>query len=95
MTQIFERTVRTRKRVEFVNIDAELHRCIAESGVKDGICIVFVPHTTAAVTINENADPDVQRDIISELDNVLSCRKLLDDIINGVATLNSIKSHSF
>jgi secondary thiamine-phosphate synthase enzyme len=58
-------------RVEFVNIDDELHRCIAESGAKDGICIVFVPHTTAAVTINENADPDVQRDIISELGKVI------------------------
>ena len=42
-----------------------------ESGITDGVCIVFVPHTTAAVTINENADPDVIRDIIKELDKVI------------------------
>ena len=42
-----------------------------ESGVKSGLCIVYVPHTTAAVTINENADPDVQRDIMDQLARVV------------------------
>ncbi len=46
-----------------VNITDEVRRAAAESGVTDGILHVFVPHTTAAVTINENADPDVVRDI--------------------------------
>ena len=63
--------VSTRSRVEFVNIDREVQKIVNESGITDGVCIVFVPHTTAAVTINENADPDVIRDIIKELDKVI------------------------
>jgi secondary thiamine-phosphate synthase enzyme len=55
--------IRTKKRVEMVDITALVENTVRESGVKDGICLVFVPHTTAAVTINENADPDVTRDI--------------------------------
>lgn len=63
--------VSTRSRVEFVNIDREIQKIVDESGVREGICVVFIPHTTAAVTINENADPDVTRDIIKELDKVI------------------------
>jgi secondary thiamine-phosphate synthase enzyme len=55
--------IRTKKRNEMVDITAEVKRAVESSGVKDGICLVFVPHTTAAVTINENADPDVTSDI--------------------------------
>jgi secondary thiamine-phosphate synthase enzyme len=55
--------IRTKKRTEMLDITAEVKRAVEGSGVKDGICLVFVPHTTAAVTINENADPDVTRDI--------------------------------
>jgi len=68
MTQF---NVSTRSRVELVNIDREVQKIVDESGAKDGICVVFVPHTTAGVTINENADPDVKRDIIKELDKVI------------------------
>ena len=71
MIKEFEFNVRTKTRIEFVNIDAQVNRIIAESGVQNGQCFVFVPHTTAAVTINENADPDVQRDIISELNKII------------------------
>lgn len=63
--------VHTRSRMEFLNIDRDVQKVVSESGVKEGVCIVFVPHTTAAVTINENADPDVVRDIIKELDKVI------------------------
>ncbi len=56
--------VRTRTRVEFLDVTSRVRTCIAKSGVKDGLCVVFCPHTTAAVTINENADPDVTADMI-------------------------------
>ena len=58
-----EISLRTGRRVQMLDITKEVERAAAESGVKDGLCTVFVPHTTAAVTINENADPDVVRDI--------------------------------
>jgi len=64
-------SVSTRSRVEFLNIDRQVQKIVTESGVSEGVCIVFVPHTTAAVTINENADPDVVRDIIKELDKAI------------------------
>lgn len=58
-----EYSVKTTSRVEFVNIDREIMEAVKSSGVKEGICVIFVPHTTAAVTINENADPAVRSDI--------------------------------
>ena len=60
-------SVNTTKHTQMVNITDPVRRAVAESGVRDGICTVFVPHTTAAVTINENADPDVVRDFTAEL----------------------------
>lgn len=66
-----EFSVSTRERVQFINIDNEVERIVSESGVDDGFCVVYVPHTTAAVTINENADPDVVRDIIMETSKIV------------------------
>lgn len=66
-----EFSLSTRERVQFVNIDNEVERIVSESGVEDGFCVVYVPHTTAAVTINENADPDVVRDIIMETSKIV------------------------
>jgi len=66
-----EYSVNTSSRTEMVNIDRLVTEAVRESGVSEGTCIVFVPHTTAAVTINENADPDVQRDVIKELNKVI------------------------
>ena len=60
--------VRTSRHTEFVNLDDSLQRIIDESGVSNGFLHVFVPHTTAGVTINENADPDVRRDLEKILD---------------------------
>lgn len=60
-------TVDTSKHTQLVNVTSMVREAVAESGVREGICTVFVPHTTAGVTINENADPDVVRDLISEL----------------------------
>jgi secondary thiamine-phosphate synthase enzyme len=55
--------VKTRSRTEFVNITSDVQKIVKESGVKSGICYVYVPHTTAGVTINEGADPSVVRDM--------------------------------
>ena len=60
-------SVRTSKRTEFVDITSEVSSAVRKSGVKNGVCHIYVPHTTAAVTINENADPSVQADILMEL----------------------------
>ena len=51
-----------------IDITGEVKAILRKKSVNNGICYVFVPHTTAAVTINENADPDVTRDILMELD---------------------------
>ena len=51
-----------------VDITSEVTEAIAESGVNEGLCMVYCPHTTAAITINENSDPDVRTDFISGLD---------------------------
>jgi len=59
--------IRSRGREEVIDLTAEIGRAVTASGVQDGLCLVFVPHTTAAVTINENADPDVKADILMAL----------------------------
>jgi secondary thiamine-phosphate synthase enzyme len=59
--------VRTTARTEFIDITGEVARVVSGSGCKEGVCLVFVPHTTAGVTINENADPTVRTDILKEL----------------------------
>jgi len=63
--------LRTNRRTEMLNITAEVARVVDEMGLQDGVCTVFVPHTTAGVTINENADPDVQRDILREINKIV------------------------
>lgn len=68
MLKIF--TVKTGYTEELVDITGKVTAVVAESGVKDGIACVFTPHTTAAVTINENADPDVKSDIILGLKSI-------------------------
>ena len=64
-------TVRTQSHTQFVNIDRLVQDEITRSGVTEGMCTVFVPHTTAGVTINENADPDVVADMALILDRVV------------------------
>jgi len=59
--------VRSSRRIEFIDITPKVQDMVARSGVKDGVCLLFVPHTTAAVTINENADPSVVADINEKL----------------------------
>ena len=69
MIQTFQ--VKTSKQTEFIDITRSVQEAIKKTGVEDGICIVFIPHTTAGVTINENADPSVSQDILMELNKVI------------------------
>ncbi len=62
--------VRTRSRNELVDITQEVKRIVSNSGVRSGLVTVFVPHTTAAVTINENADPSVVDDLLTGLSDI-------------------------
>jgi secondary thiamine-phosphate synthase enzyme len=64
-------TIRTTARVEMIDITDRVAELVSNGAVKDGICHIFIPHTTAAVTINENADPDVTRDILAALDRIV------------------------
>lgn len=63
MSHLFQYQVRTSRKQEFVNIDHYIEEALAESGVQSGILVVYCPHTTAGITINENADPDVKKDL--------------------------------
>jgi secondary thiamine-phosphate synthase enzyme len=66
-----ELIIRTNLPTEMIDITALVGAAISEEKVESGICVVFTPHTTAAVTINENADPDVQYDIIHALEKTI------------------------
>lgn len=68
---VYKFNVNTGKQCAMIDITAEVQKIVTESGVEDGICMVYIPHTTAAVTINENADPDVVRDMLYELDKIV------------------------
>ncbi len=61
----------TRQRNEMLDITAQVRRIVAESGITDGDAIVFCPHTTAAITINENADPSVQHDMLLTFEELM------------------------
>jgi secondary thiamine-phosphate synthase enzyme len=66
-----EISVKTSSRVELIDITHLVEKVVSESKIKSGLCIIYVPHTTAAVTINENADPSVRKDIIAELNKIV------------------------
>ena len=67
--------VKTSRKSEWLNISSEVQQAVTASGVKEGICVVFVPHTTAGVTTNENADPDVPNDVDYALDQISPDRR--------------------
>jgi len=64
-------TLHTRNKTEFVDITDQIAQVVHSANVSEGLCMVFVPHTTAAVTINESADPSVQADILSVLNRIV------------------------
>ena len=63
--------VKTRSQTELIDITSEIQELVRISGIDNGICMLFVPHTTAAVTINESADPSVKADILMVLNTVI------------------------
>jgi secondary thiamine-phosphate synthase enzyme len=63
-------SLKTAKRVDLIDITDKIQNIVTKSKVREGICFVFCPHTTAGLTINENADPSVQGDIISTLNKL-------------------------
>jgi len=62
--------VSSSSRVQFLDITSDVRGVVKESKCNEGICCVYVPHTTAAVTVNEGADPDVSRDIIDQMEKI-------------------------
>ena len=67
-------SLHTGGRTDFINITSLVQDAARELGIRDGSVTVFVPHTTAGITINENADPDVVRDITTALDRLVPWR---------------------
>ena len=63
--------IKTRKRTELVDITDEIQKIVSKTKVNNGVCFVFCPHTTAGLTINENADPSVRSDIINALNKLV------------------------
>jgi len=69
MIETFE--VRTSAKADLIDITRPVRETIRKMGARDGICFLFIPHTTAAITINENADPSVRRDILMALNKIV------------------------
>ncbi len=68
---VHEISIRTTGRTQMIDISSQVAKALKESQVREGLLVVYVPHTTAAVTINENADPSVQEDILSTLNRMI------------------------
>jgi len=73
-------SVTTGSQMEFLDITSQIGQLVARSGIQDGLVFLFVPHTTAAVTINEHADPDVVTDMLGSLDRLIP---LQDNYLHG------------
>ena len=69
MIQTFQ--VKSSGRTDGIDITASVQEAVQKSGVKDGVCFVFIPHTTAAVTLNENADPSVTQDLVMAFEKIV------------------------
>lgn len=75
--------LRTPRHDAMVDITAEVAQAVAASGVQEGIAVIYTPHTTAAITINENADPDVVHDMIAQLNEMVPWRQPFFDHNEG------------
>ena len=67
--------VKTDSRTEMVDITPSVQKELAKAGITDGVCVVYVPHTTAGITINEGADPDVCTDILAKLSELVPAHR--------------------
>jgi secondary thiamine-phosphate synthase enzyme len=64
-------TLQSHSRTQLIDITAKVRKAVTDNGIKSGACMIYVPHTTAGVTINENADPSVSVDILNALDRII------------------------
>ena len=64
-------TVKTQSQTEMIDITRQVQKSIETAGLQDGLCVLYVPHTTAGITINESADPSVRRDILTVLNQMV------------------------
>lgn len=67
---LHEVSIQSRKRDEMINITGQVQKIVAQENVQEGLAVVFCAHTTAGITINENADPDVQKDFLRRLNEI-------------------------
>jgi secondary thiamine-phosphate synthase enzyme len=68
---LLSETVETSTRVEMIDVTEQIQKLVRQKSVREGYLIVYIPHTTAAVTINEHADPDVKHDILKKLESLI------------------------
>jgi secondary thiamine-phosphate synthase enzyme len=71
MDMLHSFNVQTQSQTEFIDITHQIQTSVSEHHIQDGLCQIFIPHTTAGITINENADPSVRHDMIMELNKVI------------------------
>ncbi|MED3912653.1 YjbQ family protein [Peribacillus simplex] len=76
-------TLKTTKRDDMIDVRPEVQAFISENGVQEGIALIYCPHTTAGITINENADPDVKKDMLRRLDEQYPWNHTLDLHMEG------------
>lgn len=67
---IHEINLRSSKRDEMIDITSQVQRIVAQEAVQEGLAVIYAAHTTAGITINENADPDVTKDLLRRLDEI-------------------------
>lgn len=80
---IQEISLKTTKHEELIDITENIKNIVNNSKIKNGICVIYTPHATAGITINENADPNIPRDILDALDEIVPDREFLHDRIDG------------
>ncbi len=68
-------SISSRRRCEMIDVTDSVEQVVRESGIQSGVVVVYVPHTTAGVTINENADPDVKHDLLAKLEQLIPHRE--------------------
>lgn len=86
---IKEITLDTRLREKFIDVTGQVQDAVRESGIRDGLCLVYCPHTTAALTVNENADPDVVNDILKSLSDIVKDKEFAHSEGNSPAHVKS------
>ena len=77
--------VQTRSRNEMIDVTDQISQVVSHAGISDGMVIIYVPHTTAAITINENADPDVKHDMLRKLQTLIPSTRVITGTVKATA----------